>query len=98
MCVPKKLFVYGSEFSHDVKGAAGFGWDVSGSPTVDWPRLIDNKDTEIGRLNGIYGTMLGGAGVTVLESRATIEDPHTVNVDGQYVSCVCVCVCCMSSG
>ena len=27
-CVPKKLFVYASRFSHEFEDAAGFGWTV----------------------------------------------------------------------
>ena len=48
-CVPKKLLVYASRYSHEFEDAAGFGWSVP-RPTFDWAALIRNKDTEIGRL------------------------------------------------
>jgi glutathione reductase (NADPH) len=78
-CVPKKLLVYASRFSHEFEEAAGFGWDV-GEPTFDWATLIRNKDKEIDRLEGIYRTNLEKAGVEIVDSRAVIEDPHTVRL------------------
>src|SRR5580692_5498346 len=55
-CVPKKLLVYASRFSHEFEDAAGFGWTVP-KATFDWPTLIANKDKEIGRLETVYGTL-----------------------------------------
>src|SRR6266568_5301730 len=52
-CVPKKLLVYASRFSHEFEDAAGFGWTVSGAK-CDWPTLIANKDKEIARLEAAY--------------------------------------------
>jgi glutathione reductase (NADPH) len=78
-CVPKKLMVYASRFAHDFEEAAGFGWSV-GEPSFDWATLIRNKDREIDRLEGIYRTNLDKAGVEIVNSRAVIEDAHTVRV------------------
>ncbi|MFL0799557.1 MAG: glutathione-disulfide reductase [Agarilytica sp.] len=85
-CVPKKLFVYASEFSKTVKDAKGFGWTAS-SPEFDWATLRDNKTNEINRLNGIYGSILENAGVELINGRATIVDPHTVEVSGHQYTC-----------
>lgn len=82
-CVPKKLFVYGSHFRHDAEDAKAFGWDLNCSPEVAWNRLIDNKDEEILRLNGIYRNLLEKAGVTLIEGHATLKDAHTVSVEGR---------------
>ncbi len=81
-CIPKKLFVYGSHFSHDFADAAAYGWNV-GSVEFDWQRLIENKDREIERLNGIYAGLLESAGVAHLEGRARLVDAHTVEVAGK---------------
>jgi glutathione reductase (NADPH) len=78
-CVPKKLLVYASRFSHEFADAAGFGWTV-GASSFDWPTLIANKDKEIARLEGIYRSNLEKAGVEIVKSRAVIEDPHTVRL------------------
>ena len=37
-CVPKKLFVYASEFPEHFEDAAGYGWTV-GAGKFDWPSL-----------------------------------------------------------
>ena len=78
-CVPKKLMVYASRFSDDFEDAAGFGWSVP-QPSFDWATLIRNKDTEIARLERVYRANLESAGVEVVDSRAVIEDAHTVRI------------------
>jgi glutathione reductase (NADPH) len=78
-CVPKKLLVYASRFSHDFDDAAGFGWTVP-TPSFDWPTLIANKDKEIARLEAAYTANLEKAGVTIVKSRAVLEDAHTVRL------------------
>ena len=78
-CVPKKLLVYASRFAHEFEDAAGFGWTVTGAK-FDWPALIANKDKEIARLEAAYHATLKRAGVEIIESRAVIEDPHTVRI------------------
>jgi glutathione reductase (NADPH) len=81
-CVPKKLFVYASEYADKFAEAKGFG--IEGElKSFDWPTLRDNKTREIERLNGIYGNMLGNAGVTTINGTASIKDANTVSVDGQ---------------
>lgn len=80
-CVPKKLFKYASAFADDFADAAGFGWDV-GTPVFSWPKLVENKDREIDRLNGIYIHNLENAGVEILESRAILSDAHTICLPG----------------
>lgn len=85
-CVPKKLYVYASQFSNAFKDSQGFGWSAT-SPKFEWSTLRDNKKTEISRLNGIYEDMLGGAGVDVIHGRARFVDKHTVSVgDKNYTA------------
>lgn len=80
-CVPKKLYVYGSEFGKAFKDAEGFGWTVNGT-SFDWPTLRDNKTREISRLNSIYDRLLDGSGAQVISGMATLVDAHTVEVNG----------------
>ena len=84
-CVPKKLYVYASEFGKAFRDARGFGWD-SGPTPFDWATLRDNKKTEISRLNAIYRNLLGGVDVDIIDGRASIVDAHTVIVSGQHYS------------
>jgi glutathione reductase (NADPH) len=95
-CVPKKLLVYASRFAHEFHDAPGFGWTIPRSygdenaergqatpdraPAFDWPTLIANKNKEIARLEGAYRATLDKAGVEILDTRAVIEDAHTVRL------------------
>lgn len=78
-CVPKKLFYYGAEFSHDWKDAKNYGWDVT-DPSFNWHTLRDNKTQEITRLNGIYQRILENAQVKILHGFAKITGAHEVQV------------------
>lgn len=84
-CIPKKLFSYGSHYREEAHEAAAYGWNFA-EPTLDWPRLIENKNKEIARLNGIYRNLLKNAGVTLYEARATLVDAHTLDVGGRTVT------------
>jgi glutathione reductase (NADPH) len=84
-CIPKKLMSYAAHFHDDFADAKGFGWTV-GAAHFDWATLIANKDKEIGRLNGIYRNLLDSAGVKVFDGHATIEDAHTVVVNGRRIT------------
>ena len=79
-CVPKKLLVCASAFADHYREAAGFGWTAE-QAAFDWAGLIENKNREIGRLNGIYRGLLDGAGVELFEGRARLVDRHTVEID-----------------
>jgi len=81
-CIPKKLLVYASEFGESFADAAGFGWDL-GPRHLDWKRLIENKNREIARLNGVYRRLLTEAGAQIIEGRAVVADPHTVTIGGR---------------
>lgn len=84
-CIPKKLLSYSAHYHDDLKDAAGFGWKI-GEAKFDWKKLIANKDEEINRLNGVYRNILAGAGVTTFDGHATVEDAHTVIVNGQRIT------------
>ncbi len=78
-CVPKKLFVYASQFHEHFEDAAGFGWTV-GESRFDWHALVAAKDKEIDRLEGLYRKGLEGAGAEILQTRAELTGPHSVRL------------------
>ncbi|KAI4378570.1 hypothetical protein MLD38_016030 [Melastoma candidum] len=82
-CVPKKLLVYASKYSHEFEESRGFGWKYETDPEHDWSTLIANKNAELQRLTGIYKNIWNNAGVTLIEGRGKIVDPHTVDFDGK---------------
>lgn len=80
-CVPKKLMVYASEYAAHFQDAKGFGWSV-GDTSINLGELINTKNTELDRLNGIYNNILANNGVEHIPGRGTIVDAHTVDVAG----------------
>ena len=83
-CIPKKLLVHASHFAEEFEQARGFGWGVA-KPAFSWPTLIENKNIEISRLNGIYQGLLESAGVTHFDGRARILDEHHLSIsDGGH--------------
>ncbi|MBV2144470.1 glutathione-disulfide reductase [Falsochrobactrum sp. TDYN1] len=86
-CVPKKLFVYASQFPEHFEDSVGYGWAV-GESSFDWTKLIEAKDKEISRLEGLYRKGLENSNVEIFASRATLVDPHTIELkaDGRRVT------------
>lgn len=81
-CVPKKMFVYASEYREKMEEAKGFG--INGEMTdFHWPTLRDNKTNEISRLNGIYQNLLTGPGATIFNGTGSLVDANTVHIKGQ---------------
>jgi len=84
-CVPKKLYVYASEYSSHFNEGKGFGWST-GDISFDWETLRNSKTEEITRLNGIYDGILDNANVEIIRGRGRLVDKHTVEVDGNHYS------------
>ncbi|HJY78121.1 MAG TPA: glutathione-disulfide reductase [Burkholderiales bacterium] len=84
-CIPKKLFSYAAHMREDFEVAKSFGWTL-GEPRFDWATLLANKDREIARLNGVYERVLSLAGVEIMRARASVVDPHTVEIGGRRFS------------
>ncbi|MBZ9660714.1 glutathione-disulfide reductase [Mesorhizobium sp. ESP-6-4] len=76
-CVPKKLYVYASQFPEHFADAAGYGWTVP-EASFDWPTLVANKDKEIARLEAIYKKNVEGSGGETFHSRAVLVDRHSI--------------------
>ncbi|VAW04091.1 Glutathione reductase [hydrothermal vent metagenome] len=78
-CVPKKLFVYASEYSSHFSDSKGFGWSEA-DHDFDWPSLIAAKDAEIDRLNGLYIQNLKNHNVEIIQARGRLLDAHRVEL------------------
>jgi glutathione reductase (NADPH) len=85
-CVPKKLFVYASEFGHEMRDIApGYGWTFENA-RFDWTVLRDNVAAEVDRLSGIYTRNLNNSGVEVIHQKAVLAGDGLVRLgDGQLV-------------
>ena len=78
-CVPKKLMVYASEFAGQIDDARAYGWDVT-AHGFDWSRFRAALEAELTRLENAYRGTLKGAGVTIHDTRAVVEDAHSVRL------------------
>lgn len=81
-CVPKKLFVYASQYGELFEDAAGYGWSVPPA-RFGWHTLLANKDREIARLEAIYRRNVEASGATILNSRAELVDQHSIRLVGE---------------
>ncbi|WP_423822483.1 glutathione-disulfide reductase [Salinisphaera sp. SPP-AMP-43] len=84
-CVPKKVMWHAAEFAQHAAHAHHYGFD-SVPREHDWTRLVDNRETYIRRLNGIYDRNLDKSGVTYIAGEGRFVDTHTVVVDGRQLS------------
>jgi glutathione reductase (NADPH) len=78
-CVPKKLLVYGSAYSHLLADAASYGWDV-GNVRLDASRLLANVRAEVDRLNTLHIGFLEKAGVELVRGWGRFSGANTVTV------------------
>lgn len=82
-CVPKKLYVYASEYGKGFLDAQGFGWQTPEAPQFSWATLTRAKTQEISRLNDIYRALLANSGAQLIDGRGHITSPTTVLVNGE---------------
>jgi glutathione reductase (NADPH) len=84
-CVPKKLMVQAAEYAAWAQDSHGFGWDTAPG-THDWAALMEAKNAEVRRLNGIYVKLLENSGVTWFHERASFIDAHTLQVGDRAIT------------
>lgn len=85
-CVPKKLLVYASHFSHFPHESAGYGWTIP-EGSLDWQKLRDAIQTEVSRLNKLHISFLEKNNVELISGFAKFVDAHTVAVgDRQFTA------------
>ena len=85
-CVQKKIMVFASSYRSAMQEARAYGWTV-GEAEFQWQGFRTKLHVELDRLEAAYRTTLKTAGVTVHDTRAALEDPHTVRLaDGGRVT------------
>jgi glutathione reductase (NADPH) len=84
-CVPKKLLSYAAHVSEEIEDAVGYGWNIP-SATFDWRKLIEAKDQEIDRLNGIYIRLLNDSGVRLYQERGVLLDNRRVQLGAEVIT------------
>jgi glutathione reductase (NADPH) len=85
-CVPKKLLMYAAGYGDAAREATGYGWQVDQAPRFEMARWAAAKAAETTRLETVYRQLLAGSGVELVEGRARIVGPHTVQVGARHMS------------
>jgi len=81
-CVPKKLFMYASQFADAFADADAYGWEALPA-RFDLAALTAAKNRETDRLEQVYQTLLDESGVRTFHGWATLSDAHTVRIGGE---------------
>jgi glutathione reductase (NADPH) len=85
-CVPKKLMVFASGHRQAIADAAAFGWGATAG-RFDWAAFRGRLHAELDRLEQVYRRSLATAGVTILDTRAELEEAHVVRLaDGRRIT------------
>ncbi len=77
-CIPKKLYVYASNFSDYFSDSINFGWKINTTPSHNWTKLVIKKNKEINRLNKIYINNLKKVGVVIVQDHASFISSNKI--------------------
>ncbi len=78
-CMPKKLLVYASQFSHLYHDAEAYGWSAVNS-RFDWTKLRDAVQKEILHQSQVHASSLEQNNVELISGFGKLIDAHTVEV------------------
>lgn len=84
-CMPKKWYMYASQFAQCFEAARSYGWSF-GEASLNWQTLKTNTFDKIRSLNDTYASMLADAGVTAYRDMARFVDAHTVELGGRRIT------------
>jgi len=76
---------YAADYHAQFEDAVGYGWSRE-TPSFNWQTLIENKNKEIKRLNGIYNNLLENAGVRIYSDYASFIDKNTLQVGDDVIT------------
>ncbi|MCP4913413.1 MAG: glutathione-disulfide reductase [Oligoflexia bacterium] len=78
-CVPKKMMVNASSFTHEVHVMKQHGWSVDGI-SHDWNQFRLAREKEIERLSSLYQKTLNNNKVEMFHGSASFVDQHTIAI------------------
>ena len=85
-CVPKKVMWYVAELAGQMDlYAPDYGIEVK-NPSLNFKKLVENRDAYIERLHGAYQSGLDSNQVELIRGRAVFTDKKTVEVNGEVYS------------
>jgi glutathione reductase (NADPH) len=76
----KKLLYMLPSTVKNLRSLRVFGWNIENSK-FEWQTLVENKNEEIKRLNGIYRNLLENSGAKIIKGVGLVTGPHSVEVE-----------------
>lgn len=83
-CVPKKVMWYVAEMMESFKHyGEGYGVELNGEPTLNFKKMVENREKYISFLHKAYKSGLDNNNVELIKGRASFVDDSTVEVNGK---------------
>lgn len=80
-CIPTKALLHAADLVDEIKHAGDFGILVQGEPEVDWGKVLNFKDSVVGRMyKGLSGLVSKKKQLELVEGRGRLKDAKTVAV------------------
>jgi len=79
-CIPKKLLFYSAQFKGLFDSASYYGWNVK-KPKYNLLKMVQNKNKELVRLEGLYKKNAIRAGVNIFKGEAKLISKSCVEIN-----------------
>ena len=80
-CIPTKALLHAADLVDEIKDAGDFGILVDGEPTVDWGKVLNFKDSVVGRMYKGLSGLVKRHKIELVEGRGRIKDAKSVTVE-----------------
>ena len=80
-CIPTKALLHAADLVDEIKHAGDFGILVESEPQVDWGKVLNFKDSVVGRMyKGLSGLVSKKKTIELVEGRGALKDANTVAI------------------
>ena len=80
-CIPTKALLHAADLVDEIKHAGDFGILVQSEPEVDWGKVLNFKDSVVGRMyKGLSGLVSRRKQIELINGRGRLQDSKTVVV------------------
>ncbi len=85
-CVPKKVMWNACEIENALQQATHYGFSAQSS-AINWPQLVERRNSYISKLNNIYERNLNKSNVDTVYGEAQFVSSNTVSVNSKQYVC-----------
>lgn len=80
-CIPTKALLHAAELVDEIRGAGEFGILTQGDPEVDWGKVLNFKDSVIGRMYKGVSSLVKAKKIELVEGRGRLAGSRTLVVE-----------------